>query len=287
MRNYLKIKICHGCGKKYPATLEYFKKLSSVKSGLNYKCKKCTSTKKHKGCGVCPICNKKFEKNTKKQKTCGNRECVLKLYSSTTKKKYKEGEYELRTKNRADKICAFCGEKFTAIKSDNQKYCSHACRYGHYSPIVRNRYRKLEMFRRLIYVPHEKYYINECKFCGDLFDTKTPYKKYCSKQCWQYKTGELSARFTFICRGCGKDYLLEINKHGAYNYKYCEECAPVMRGKIRRDYKKQIIKGLSNSYIKDKLSRQLHPMGKAIISAELIDTKRKQIRIHRMIYNKQ
>jgi len=122
---------------------------------------------------ICPVCNKKFNKNKTKTK----KYCSKKCYSKNT-------YLPIITK-----ICKQCGKKFKTKRYDAM-YCSRDCHYKHDTII------------------EEKHKV--CPQCNKTFSEKYNDGIYCSQEC--YFDSIKKELKIYICKNCGKEILDKYSK---------------------------------------------------------------------------
>lgn len=127
---------------------------------------------------VCPTCGHTFLTDKKNRKFCGE-ECA---------KEWNRNRTRNAQSKRAEKpviICAVCGKKFEG-NSAQAKYCSKECRAAAWVKYRREKRaamrETLEGRERQEKTPQEPM-TKTCAICGNEFETRSHWTKYCSDKC--------------------------------------------------------------------------------------------------------
>jgi len=175
---------------------------------------------------ICLECGKEFYPYNRNQKYC-NKKCSKKAGFFPGSDKIK----------RIDRECEWCNNIFSVpisangtseptLKRLNQKYCGEECRVNAWTnKAKKNKIKKRcptcnVEFETTILTTEKNYcsqgcyfkslkIINECKYCGNEFESApSDNKKFCSQECWIRWKEEIKseARMTSICLECGNEF---------------------------------------------------------------------------------
>lgn len=152
----------------------------------------------------CDICGMEFQPKDRKQQYCSIK--CGRVKSAESQRKYYS--------------CQHCGELFWRPNAFRMKYCGEECRRVAYS----KQHPKSEK-------APPKQYKRACLYCDEIFISRYPNQKYCSKECsyngnLRIKREQWADSFVSIkikCKECGDDFMTECgDKHSVF---CCQACA--------------------------------------------------------------
>ena len=99
------------------------------------------------------------------------------------------------------RICANCGNPFSAYKYNNTRYCSPACAYKDMPPTSKDK---------------------ECPICHEIFRARKDKQVYCSRSCAAKGHERKKSEHTRACKFCGKIFTLKKpSSSQIYCSRYC------------------------------------------------------------------
>ena len=264
--------ICRYCGKEFEP-----KKRGRKNTG--FCCHKCSDAwRKHnvydlipkKFTKQCEFCSNEFQTNSEGQKYCST-QCVhdarktgrtvyskICLYCgkefATIYKKYKYCTSTCASRHAADLrrgeyFCEYCGKPRHSDHPNRNRFCSRECaaknKVLQYLPIKLKREQEQQ---EAYFNAHQK----TCAVCGEEFQAKVMYQKYCSPQCKNTLYSAIShdrnlANFiptTFVCAECGTVVTTTLNHQRTA---YCsDKCAAKHH---KRDYMKRRSQQMAECFV--------------------------------------
>lgn len=123
--------------------------------------------------------------------------------------------------NRKYYKCQYCGKPFWKPNAFRMMYCSRQCQ----TDAFRNTHPKKEK-------AHRRFYIKECLWCGNRFESLYPNQKYCCKECShqgnlrlkRQQWAEAYVPKQKICKECGTEFMTECgDTHSVFCCRSCAE----------------------------------------------------------------